>query len=203
MTTARHGERAQGRARGFSRALASAFAVLQRELRGETRAMREARDRLSEAVAALEGGLARWLRHQEALTRQLDERGLGAAEQALFSIADRLDVILRHGVLQPLPLLSMPSRLPWRWAKRTRERLLAVEEGLRLAQAELEDHLTALGIHRLPTIGRAFDPATMDIVDHVTRPELAEGTVVDERAAGYRRGDRILRPARVVVASSA
>lgn len=199
MTMATHGARTWGRARGFTRAVASALAVLQRELRVETRAMREARERLSGTAAALEAGMARWLRQQEALARQLEERGLDAAEQALFDVADRIEVILRH--TPPLPWL--PPRLPWRWGKHTRERLIAMEEGLRLAQAELEDHLTALGIHRLPTIGRVFDPATMEAVDRVARPELAAGTVVDERAGGYRRGDRILRPARVVVAGNA
>jgi len=87
--------------------------------------------------------------------------------------------------------------------RRTRARLTSIEEGLRLTQAQLEDHLTGLGMHRLPTIGRMFDPTSMEAVEHVSRPELAEGTVVDEHAAGYRRGDRILRPARVVVAGGA
>ena len=114
---------------------------------------------------------------------------------------DRLDVTVRHTMLQPLP--PPRSRLPWRWGGGTRARLASIEEGLRLTQARLEDHLTGLGIQRLPSIGRVYDPESMEAVDRVIRPDLPEGTVVDELAAGYRRGDRILRPARVIVSSGA
>jgi molecular chaperone GrpE (heat shock protein) len=169
------------------------------ELRAETRAVREVRDRIGDVLAALDAGLARWLGQQDALVRRLDERGQDAAEQALFDVADRLDLTLRHAMLRPAPR----QRAPWRWVGRTRTRLASLEDGLRLTQAQIEDHLTGLGIHRLPTIGRAFEPAAMEAVERVVRPDLPEGTVIDELAAGYRRGDRILRPARVVVTSRA
>lgn len=183
------------------RVLAAALAALRGELRAERRAVRELRDRVGEALAVVDAGVGRWLGQQEALMRRLEDRGLDAAEQALFDIADRLDATLRDSMLKSLPLPR--RRLPWRWGARIRDRLRSMEEGLRLTQARLEDHLTGLSIHRLPTIGRAFDSATMEAVARVIRPDLPEGTVIDEVAAGYRRGDRILRPARVVVTSAA
>jgi molecular chaperone GrpE (heat shock protein) len=199
--SARKDRRSRSPGAGIEVRVLAVLAALRGELRAERQVVREVRDRIDEALTALDAGLERWLGQQEALMRRLEDRGLDAAEQALFDIADRLDATLHDSMLKSLPLPR--RRLPWRWGARIRDRLRSVEEGLRLTQVRLEDHLTGLGIQRLPTIGRAFDPATMEAVDRVIRPDLPVGTVIDEVAAGYRRGDRILRPARVVVTSTA
>ena len=74
-----------------------------------------------------------------------------------------------------------------------------LEEGVRLVHRALADVLARAGLSEIET-GGAFDP-------HVHEALLAQpvegadpGAVVEVLQKGYRLGDRVLRPARVVVA---
>ena len=74
-----------------------------------------------------------------------------------------------------------------------------LEEGVRLVHRQLADTLRREGLEEVPTDGM-FDP-------HVHEALLAQqvegresGEIVDVVQKGYRLGDRVLRPARVVVA---
>jgi molecular chaperone GrpE len=76
----------------------------------------------------------------------------------------------------------------------------AVVEGVRLVRSQLMGVLHKYGLERFDVLGEAFDPRAhdaMSVVD-VTQPGL-DGMVIDQWEPGYRIGDRLLRPARVVV----
>jgi molecular chaperone GrpE len=75
-----------------------------------------------------------------------------------------------------------------------------LEEGVRLVHRELADALGREGLAEIETNG-VFDPHVHEAL--LSQPsEAAEGSVLEVVQKGYRLGDRVLRPARVVVAAA-
>jgi molecular chaperone GrpE len=76
-----------------------------------------------------------------------------------------------------------------------------LEEGVRLVHRELSHVLAKEGLVAVETDGQ-FDPHEHEAL--LTQPSDAEeGAIVQVIQKGYRLGDRVLRPARVVVSSGA
>ena len=76
-----------------------------------------------------------------------------------------------------------------------------IEEGVRLVHRALSDALAKEGLTEIETEG-PFDPHTQEAL--LAQPsEAEEGTVIEVLQRGYRLGDRVLRPARVVVSKGA
>lgn len=74
-----------------------------------------------------------------------------------------------------------------------------LEDGVRLVHRALADALAKEGLVEVPTEG-SFDPHTQEAL--LAQPsERDEGTVIQVIQKGYRLGDHVLRPARVVVSS--
>jgi molecular chaperone GrpE len=81
------------------------------------------------------------------------------------------------------------------------ERALAhegnLEDGIRLIHRQLDEALTKEGLVEVETTGM-FDPHTQEAL--LAQPsDQAEGTVIEVLQKGYLLGDRVLRPARVVI----
>jgi molecular chaperone GrpE len=72
--------------------------------------------------------------------------------------------------------------------------------GLTGVQSQLSDVLRRFGIVMLNPAGEPFDPNLHEAVSQEPSKEAAPGTVIRVLEPGYRLHDRILRPARVVVA---
>jgi molecular chaperone GrpE len=62
------------------------------------------------------------------------------------------------------------------------------------------DTLGRLGVERVSALGQAFDPALHEAVQQLETSEHPPGSVAAEVQPGYRMGDRLVRPAMVVVA---
>ena len=76
-----------------------------------------------------------------------------------------------------------------------------LEDGVRLVHRELVEALAREGLVEIETNGR-FDPHVHEAL--LSQPSDAEeGTVLDVVQTGYKLGERVLRPARVVVAAPA
>ena len=74
-----------------------------------------------------------------------------------------------------------------------------LEEGVKLVHRQLEQLLEREGLSPVETDGK-FDPHVHEAL--LSQPSEAEdGTVIEVLQKGYRLGDRVLRPARVVVAA--
>jgi molecular chaperone GrpE len=74
-----------------------------------------------------------------------------------------------------------------------------LEEGVALVARSLADILRKEGLEQVQTEGK-FDPHVHEAL--LSQPsEAEEGAVVEVIQKGYRLGDRVLRPARVVVSS--
>jgi molecular chaperone GrpE len=75
-----------------------------------------------------------------------------------------------------------------------------LEEGVRLVHRALSDLLTKEGLAEIDTDGK-FDPHVHEAL--LSQPsDEEEGSVIEVVQKGYKLGDKVLRPARVVVASS-
>ena len=74
-----------------------------------------------------------------------------------------------------------------------------LEDGVRLVHRALADALAKEGLREIATEG-AFDPHTQEAL--LSQPSDAdEGTVIQVLQKGYALGDRVVRPARVVISS--
>jgi molecular chaperone GrpE len=74
-----------------------------------------------------------------------------------------------------------------------------LEDGVRLVHRELKAALDREGLAEIQTNGH-FDPHVHEAL--LSQPsEADEGSVVEVLQKGYKLGDRVLRPARVVVAA--
>jgi molecular chaperone GrpE len=73
-----------------------------------------------------------------------------------------------------------------------------LEDGVRLVHRQLSEVLTKEGLTEIETDG-AFDPHVHEAL--LAQPSDAEpGTVIEVLQKGYRLGDHVLRPARVIIA---
>jgi len=76
-----------------------------------------------------------------------------------------------------------------------------LEDGVRLVHRSLADLLAKEGLAEIGTTG-AFDPHVHEAL--LSQPsEAAEGDVIEVVQKGYTLGDKVLRPARVVVSAGA
>ena len=76
-----------------------------------------------------------------------------------------------------------------------------IDEGVRLIHRQLSDSLAKEGLTEIETDGK-FDPHTQEAL--LAQPsELEEGAVIQVLQKGYKLGDLVLRPARVVISAGA
>ena len=72
-----------------------------------------------------------------------------------------------------------------------------LEDGVRIVHRELQEALSKEGLEEIETNGH-FDPHVHEAL--LSQPsDQDEGTILEVLQKGYRLGDRVLRPARVVV----
>jgi len=77
-----------------------------------------------------------------------------------------------------------------------------VRQGVVLIHRAMQNLLTKEGVEPIEAIGQPFDPTWHEAVSVVPHEQVgaAPDTVVEVVQKGYRIGDRLLRPARVIVA---
>ena len=74
-----------------------------------------------------------------------------------------------------------------------------LEEGVRLVHRSLASLLERQGVKEIPTDGK-FDPHVHEALLAQPSDEAEQGDVIDVIQKGYTLGDRVVRPARVIVA---
>jgi len=110
--------------------------------------------------------------------RLAEARGAGKLARELFAALDTLD----HALAAEVP--EGPFG-----------------EGIKLVQNELRAALARAGIEAYAPKGEPFDPQIHEAVSQLPVEGVEKGTVFEVMQAGYRHGDTVLRPARVVVAA--
>lgn len=74
-----------------------------------------------------------------------------------------------------------------------------LKAGVDLILRQFEELLRSHGVERIPAVGRPFDPTLHDAVSREEDEAAEQPTVGEELRAGYRMGERLLRPASVRV----
>lgn len=72
-------------------------------------------------------------------------------------------------------------------------------EGLKAIDRQFRAVLEGANVSRIESLGQPFDPEHHEAIATLVSDEHDEGTVVEEVEAGYRIGERVVRPARVRV----
>jgi len=131
-------------------------------------------DRLLRLAADFDNYKKRAAREREEYVRTANERLIGELLPILDDLERALDAAGRHQEAQ-------------------------LEEGVRLVHRSLESLLQRYGVQPIETEGR-FDPHVHEAL--LSQPsEAEEGSVIDVIQKGYKLNDRVVRPARVVVAA--
>ena len=136
----------------------------------------------------------RWLRTEADLQnyrrraqRDIEEARRGAEERALVEQIEVLDDLDRA-----------------LGAAREAGAAIAWVAGVELVAQRLRDGLARAGVVAVNPAGEPFDPRLHEALIELPAPEgTAAGIVLHVERTGYRRGDRMLRPARVAVAAEA
>ncbi len=74
-----------------------------------------------------------------------------------------------------------------------------IQQGIEMVLKLFEDAAGRVGLERLRSVGERFDPSLHDAFQQVETEEHPPGTIIAEYQAGYRLGERLVRPAMVVV----
>jgi molecular chaperone GrpE len=163
---------------GASRTAEECIAKLEEELRLKTEEAAANRDRHLRAVAEAENFRKRLQKDKGEAIRYANETLL----RDLLHVVDNLELAIEHAELGGN-------------GKSVKE---GVELTLRLFRDVLERH----GVKELEDpSGATFDPSTQEAAEVRTDRELPPNTVIRQQIKGYRYNDRLLRPARVVVAA--
>lgn len=79
----------------------------------------------------------------------------------------------------------------------------ALLKGLRLVQGQFESALAKSDVTPVDAEGLPFDPNLHEAITHMPSPDVPDGTVIAQTRRGWKMGDKLLRPAQVVVSSGA
>ena len=134
-------------------------------------------DKYLRAVADMENLRKRMIREREEQIRAARE----AVINALLPALDNLERALDHS----------PEGTP-------------LHDGLLQVQKQIARSLGEFGLtEHIAKPGDTFDPARHEAISSIASAEHPEGAVIEQLQSAYTLGDRLLRPARVVVSKGA
>jgi len=111
---------------------------------------------------------------------QATQIGIERLAVPLFDVLDNLERALAHA------LATAPG--PW-------------VDGVSLTVRQFSEALRAAGIEAIDPLGEPFDSRWHEALGHAESATMPADHVVTVVAPGYRLGDRLLRPARVLISS--
>ena len=79
----------------------------------------------------------------------------------------------------------------------------SIRQGLKMIIGEFNKAFDTLGVKPLDAVGQKFDPALHEAVAHEASETVPEGVVIKQWSNGFKMGEKLLRPARVVVSDGA
>ena len=79
--------------------------------------------------------------------------------------------------------------------------IAALRQGMQMILNEFKKAFDGLGVKEINAVGKEFDPKFHEAMKTENSDEVPEGTVIAQWKAGYMIGDRLVRPATVVVSA--
>lgn len=73
-------------------------------------------------------------------------------------------------------------------------------DGIGFIKKQFEDKLTEFGIERIKTVGEVFNPVFHEAVGEQDGEGTQSNVILTEIDCGYKKGDIIIRPAKVIIA---
>ena len=119
------------------------------------------------------------------------ERGIAKLAKELLPAIDNLDRAVQAAE-------TFATGTPAESAAEAESQLAS---GIRLVHADVLAALARVGIEPFSPVGEPFDPQYHEAVAQHQVPGTEPGTVVEVYQRGYRLGDTVLRPARVLVSA--
>jgi molecular chaperone GrpE len=159
-----------------------------------------------EAPAATQGeGDEAALKAENASLQDRLLRALADAENTRRRTAQSAEAARQRTIadvmLEMLPILDNLQRAVAAASDRASEpSSMSVTEGVRATVAMLVTALQRFGVRKIETVGAAFDPSLHDAIMEQDLSSEPPGTIIGVIEDGYTIGDRLLRPARVIVA---
>jgi len=108
-----------------------------------------------------------------------------------------------HAIADTLtPFLSVSDFLAMaQVAAEKTDNLDAIKQGLTMIIAQFDKALEEMSVKKFSAVGEKFNPDLHDAVGREPSDSVAEGVIIREWNCGYKIGEKLLRPARVLVSS--
>ena len=81
------------------------------------------------------------------------------------------------------------------------QNLDALLQGMQMIQQLFDKALDELGVEKIEAVGKKFDPALHDAKEQRPSDTVPEGIVIEQWNTGFKFGDRLMKPAMVIVSS--
>lgn len=82
------------------------------------------------------------------------------------------------------------------------EDISCVKEAFNVLHKQMVDSLEKVGLSKIETVGKEFDPNLHDAVMQTPTQDYPDQTIIAELQKGYKLGEKVLRPALVNVATN-
>jgi molecular chaperone GrpE len=138
------------------------------------------RDEYLELAQRTRADFENYRKRVSAETQTASQRGKAELAKALLPVLDNLE-----RAMEAADLGEQPEG--------------ALEQGILLTHRELRSALEAAGVEAVDPLGEKFDPEWHEAISTSADGAGEPGSVVDVLQKGYRIGEQLIRPARVVV----
>ena len=147
--------------------------------------LQEEQNKAEEYLDLLRRTQADFINYRRRVTQEQDDVRAGAQINVLQQILPVIDDLDRALAAMPRDLANNP------WV-----------QGIVLASRRIEATLERLGVRKIGEPGEQFDPHRMEALASEPKSGVPEGTVLEVARPGFALGDRIIRPAQVIVAGA-
>lgn len=145
----------------------------------------EQQNKADEYLDLLRRTQADFINYRRRVSQEQDEARATAQINVLQQILPVIDDLERALAAVPQDLANNP------WV-----------QGIVLASRRIDATLERLGVRRIGKPGEQFDPRRMEALASEPKAGVPEGTVLEVARPGFALGDRIIRPAQVIVAGA-
>lgn len=165
---------------------------------------------LENEAEAVEEGTAEAVDERDAIIEELNSKLLDANDKLLRTIAE-YDNFRKRSTKEKEAIYSdsksdvtsklLPVIDNFERAAAAETDLESYKKGIEMTVKQLLDVLGSLGVEAFGEKGEEFDPNFHNGVMHIDDENLGENVIADVYMKGYKMGDRVIRPATVIVAN--